>query len=208
VDFETRYPPGWFFDPDVDSPKMIPSRVPLIETWQAMVELKKSGLAKEIGISNFNTALIRDLLNQTDEPPAVLQVELHPYLTQEKLIRFCQESEIAVTGFSPLGAQSYFQLDMAEASESVLDQDIVKSLAKELGKTPAQVVLRWGIQRGVSIVPKTSNRNRLVENIAIFDFELSDEQMQSMSDLNRHRRFNDPGDFCESAFHTFFPIYD
>ena len=137
-----------------------------------------------------------------------MQVELHPYLTQEKLLRFCREARIAVTGFSPLGASSYLSLNMATAAESVLRQRAVTAAARRLGKTPAQVVLRWGVQRGTAIVPKTSRPERLAENLALFDFELSSDEMQAISSLDCGRRFNDPGVFCESAFHTFCPIYE
>ncbi len=208
VPFEKRYPPGWFDDPDAANPGLKADNVPLIETWQAMEELVSAGLVREIGICNFSTALLRDLCNQATIKPALMQIELHPYLVQEKLVRFCLESEIAVTGFSPLGAQSYFQLNMAQADESVIEQPTIKEIAAAHGRTPAQVVLRWAVQRGISIVPKTTNVDRLKENIALFDFELTDDEMAKISGLDRHRRFNDPGDFCESAFNTFFPIYD
>ena len=208
VPFEQSYPPGWFADPNAALPKMEPDRVPLIETWQAMTELVSAGLVREIGVSNFSVALIRELMSQSDTPPAMLQVELHPYLTQQKLLRFCCESEIAVTAFSPLGAQSYFQLNMAESGEAVIEQAKIKEIASHHGRTPAQVVLRWGIQRGTAIVPKTSKLERLKENIALFDFQLTNEEMQTIDALDRHRRFNDPGNFCEAAFNTFFPIYE
>ena len=187
---------------------MVAGNVPLIETWQAMEEVAKAGLTREIGVSNYSTVLLRDMLNQTSTVPAMLQVELHPYLTQEKLIRFCKEAGIGVTGFSPLGAQSYFALNMAEASESLLNHELIGDIASSVGKTAAQVLLRWGVQRGTSIVPKTTSRERLIENLSIFDFKLAQDQMDQISALNRHRRFNDPGDFCEAAFNTFFPIYD
>ncbi|NND97171.1 MAG: aldo/keto reductase [Pirellulaceae bacterium] len=208
VPFEKRYPPGWFDDPDASEPRMKPDQVPLIETWHAMEELVSAGLVREIGVCNFSTALLRDLSNQATIAPAMLQIELHPYLVQEKLVRFCHESKIAVTGFSPLGAQSYFQLNMAQADESVIEQPTVKDIAASHQRTPARVVLRWGVQRGTAIVPKTTSESRLKENIALFDFELSGDEMNAISELDRHRRFNDPGDFCESAFNTFFPIYD
>ena len=208
VPMDERYPPGWFDDPDAEQPCMKPDNVPLIETWQAMQELVSAGLIREIGVCNFSTALLRDLCNQATIQPAMLQIELHPYLVQEKLVRFCLESNIAVTGFSPLGAQSYFQLNMAQASESVIEQPVIKDIAAAHDRTPAQVVLRWGVQRGIAIVPKTTSEARLKENIALFDFELTADQMASISALDRHRRFNDPGDFCEAAFNTFFPIYD
>ena len=178
------------------------------ETWQAMEALLETGLVKNIGLSNVNCQLLREMLTYTKIRPAVLQVESHPRLTQEKLIRFCHEQEIAVTAFSPLGAESYYSIDMAQQSESILQQPVVKQIADETGKTAAQVLLRWGVQRGTAIVPKTTKVDRLKENIAIFDFELSPTQMEQISALNLNKRFNDPGDFGEAAFNTFFPIYE
>lgn len=208
VPFETRYPPGWFFDPATPRPAMRFASVPLAETWRAMEGLVEAGLVRNIGICNYNCALLRDLLSYARIRPAVLQVELHPYLTQEKLLRFCREERIAVTGFSPLGAISYLPLKMASAEESVLDERVVIEAARRHGKTPAQIVLRWAVQRGTAIVPKTSRPERLAENLAIFDFELSGDEIQAISRLNRNRRFNDPGEFCEQAFNTFCPIYE
>jgi D-xylose reductase len=142
------------------------------------------------------------------QKPEVLQVEAHPYLTQERLIKLAQDYGMTVTAFSPLGALSYVSLDMAAENESVLETDAVKTAAARLGKTPAQVVLRWGVQRGTAIIPKTARKERLKENLALFDFELSAEEMQAISALNSNRRFNDPAVFCEAAFNTFYPIYD
>jgi D-xylose reductase len=184
------------------------SRVPLAETWGAMEELIRAGLVRHIGVCNYGTALLRDLLSYAQIQPAVLQVELHPYLTQEKLVRFCRDSGIAVTAFSPLGAQSYFSLNMAHADEAVIDRAVIREAARRHNKTPAQVLLRWGVQRGTAVVPKTAQPKRLVENLSVFDFELSAEEMREIGGLNRGRRFNDPGVFAEAAFHTFCPIYE
>ena len=208
VPFEHRYPPGWFFDPAAANPRMHPIKVPLAETWQAMERLAEAGLVRNIGVCNFNCSLLRDLLSYAKIRPAVLQVELHPYLTQPKLVRFCEEEGIAVTGFSPLGALSYLSLGMAAPADSVLEQPAVRTAAQRHGKTPAQVVLRWGVQRGTALVPKTSRRERLIENLQVFDFELSADEVQAISALDCNRRFNDPGVFCEAAFNTFFPIYE
>ena len=166
------------------------------------------GLVRNIGVCNFGTSGLRDLLAYARIHPSVLQVELHPYLVQEKLIRFCAEQEIAVTGFSPLGAQSYFSLEMATSDESVLNNEIVRSIAAARDRTPAQVVQRWAIQRGTAIVPKTTRTSRLRENLNLFDFELSADEMRQITGLDRNRRFNDPGVFAESAFNTFLPIYE
>ena len=208
VPFETRYPPEWVHDPDDDLPMMKPAAVPLQDTWRAMETLVDSGLARHIGVCNYGVSLMRDLINYARIAPAVLQIESHPYLTQEKLIRFCAEQDVAVTAFSPLGALSYLELGMAEQAESVLQKPDVIAIADRLGKTPAQVVLRWGVQRGTSIIPKTSKPERLVENAALFDFELTAADMAAISALNRNQRFNDPGVFTELAFNTFFPIYE
>jgi D-xylose reductase len=208
VPFEKRYPPAWFHDPEAPDPRMQPARVPISETWEAMEELVEEGLVRNIGVCNFNISLLRDMLTHAEIRPAVLQVEMHPYLAQQKLVRYCREEEIVVTAFSPLGAASYFSLGMATEDESVLDQPVIREAAARHGKSPAQVVLRWGVQRGTAVIPKTSRPERLRENIAIFDFELSPEEMNAIDGLDRNRRFNDPGVFCEKAFNTFFPIYE
>jgi len=208
VPFDERYPPGWFYDPAAAEPRMKPARVPSQETWRAMESLVTAGLVRNIGVSNFNVALLRDLLSYAEIAPAVLQIESHPYLTQERLLRFCREEKIVATAFSPLAAASYYSLGMADQQESVLEEHVVRDAAARHGKSPAQIVLRWGVQRGTALIPKTSRPERLRENLAIFDFELSASEMAAISGLNRNRRFNDPGVFCEAAFHTFFPLYD
>ncbi|MAD18054.1 MAG: 4-dihydromethyl-trisporate dehydrogenase [Alteromonadaceae bacterium] len=208
VAFDDRYPPEWITDPNAANPKMELAPVPLFETWHAMESLVEKGLTKEIGVCNYNTGLLNDLMAYAKIKPAMLQVESHPYLTQERLMKLAKQYDIQVTAFSPLGALSYLELDMAGAAESVLEQSVVKAAAQRLGKTAAQVVLRWGVQRGNAIIPKTSKPERLVENLAIFDFELSQQEMDDINALNSNRRFNDPGHFCEEAFNTFYPIYD
>lgn len=208
VPFEERYPPEWIFDPGAESPAMKQAQVPLHKTWEAMEELVDKGLTRRIGVCNYNSALIHDLIRYARIKPYALQIESHPYLTQDKLIRLAGDYDIHVTAFSPLGALSYVELDMAGAQDSVLDADPVRSAAKHHDKTPAQIVLRWGIQRGVSIIPKTTKPERMRENLSIVDFVLSDAEMSAISALNANRRFNDPGVFCEAAFDSFHPIYD
>lgn len=208
VDFETRYPPEWLADPEAETPTMRPDAVPLADTWGAMEALVESGLVKEIGVCNYNAGLLHDVMAYANIKPAMLQIESHPYLTQTRLLRAAAQYDIAVTAFSPLGALSYLELNMAETGESVLEQPVVRAAANRLGRTPAQVVLRWGVQRGTAVIPKTSQPGRLRENKALFDFELTDEEMVAIAALNCGRRFNDPGHFCEEAFGCFYPIYD
>ncbi|SIN63309.1 D-xylose reductase [Parasphingorhabdus marina DSM 22363] len=208
VPFEQRYPPEWIHDPDADKPVMQRAAVPLHQTWRAMEELQDKGLTRQIGVCNYNSALIHDLMSYARIKPAVLQIEAHPYLTQEKLIRLARDYGIAVTAFSPLGALSYVELDMAGENDTVLNAPAVTKAAARHGKTPAQIVLRWATQRGTSIIPKSTNPERMRENLAITDFSLSEDEMAAISALNRNRRFNDPGVFCEQAFDSFHPIYD
>jgi D-xylose reductase len=182
--------------------------VPISDTWQAMETIQKAGLARHIGVCNFGCTPLRDLLAHAKTRPSVLQVESHPYLVQSKLLRFCREESIAFTAFSPLGAGSYVELGMAEANESVLRSEIVQDIAARHNKTAAQVVLRWGVQRGTAVVPKTSKATRLKENLDVFDFSLTEQEMQTVNSLDQNCRYNDPGVFCEQAFGCFCPIYE
>ena len=170
---ETRYPPGWFFEPDARNPSMQSIKVPLAETWGAMEELVDAGLVRTIGVSNFGVSLLRDLQAGARIQPSSLQVEMHPRLTQKKLLRFCDQEDIAVTAFSPLGAPSYVSLGMAKEGDSLFMHESIRAIADAVGRTPAQVLLRWGVQRGTAVVPKTSQPKRLAENISLFDFSLS-----------------------------------
>ncbi len=208
VDFAERYPPEWFFDPDARRPVMEIAPVPLSDTWGAMEELVEQGLVKRLGVCNYTSGLLHDLFAYARIGPVVLQIESHPRLTQEALLRLARQYGLAVTAFSPLGAASYVELDMAGDSDSVLIEPVVTEAAARLHRSPAQVVLRWALQRGTAVIPKTSRRERLGENLALFDFSLNESEMNGISALNRNRRFNDPGIFCEAAFNTFHPIYD
>jgi len=208
VPFEERYPPEWFFAPEEINPQMKLARVPLADTWKAMENLKIKEIVKNIGVCNYSTGLLHDLMNYCQTPPDLLQIESHPYLCQENLIRLAKQYGLKVTAFSPLGSLSYVELEMAEQNESILDQEIVRVISKRLGCSPAQTVLRWGIQRGNSVVAKSVNANRMAENLASSLIELTDDDMLAITNLDRGRRFNDPGNFCEGAFNTFHPIYD
>ena len=208
VDINDRYPPEWIFNPQDDNPTMELDSVPLSETWAAMESLVENQLARQIGVCNYSAVLLHDLMSYARIKPAMLQIESHPYLTQDALIRTARSYNIAVTAFSPLGALSYVSLDMASKGDSVLTETVVIKAAERASVTPAQVVLRWGLQRGTAVIPKTSKSERLVENLSLSGFNLTDEEMDAISALNQNRRFNDPGKFCEGAFGTFHSIYD
>jgi D-xylose reductase len=208
VPFEERYPPEWLHDPAAPNPVMKPTAVPFAETWGAMEDLQCAGLVKRIGVCNLNISMLREVLCYCSIRPAVHQIELHPYLTQQRMLRYCREEGIAVTAFSPLGADSYLPLGMAGEGERVLADPVVTAIAAAHGRTAAQVTLRWAVQRGTVPIPKTQTVPHLEENLALHDFVLSNDEMTRIDALDRHRRFNDPGDFGEKAFHTFIPIFD
>lgn len=157
-------------------------------TWQAMEQLVHKGLVKAIGVANFTTAMLIDLLSYAQMQPSVNQIEIHPYNAQFALVKFCQARNIAVTAYSPLGSAG------AVESKPLQDQ-VVLSIAKVQGKTPAQILLRWLLQRGLIAIPKSIQPERILENSQIFDFTLSDEEMTQINQLDRKQRFVDPIDW-------------
>ena len=127
-----------------------------------MEAVKEKGLARNIGISNFNAQSVMDLLKYAKVKPAVIQIELHPYLVQESLVWYCQKEGIALTGYSPLGASSYIQLGMDKGEGvGVLNNPTIQAIAAAHERSPAQVCLRWAIQRGYAVIPKSTHENRL-----------------------------------------------
>jgi 2,5-diketo-D-gluconate reductase A len=153
-------------------------------TWGAMEEIYRSGRAKAIGVSNFQPHHLRRLREHSQIVPAVNQIEVHPYLTQDEVRAYDVEHEIATEAWSPI------------AQGAVLDDPVIVRIAKEVGRTPAQVTLRWHIQRGDIVFPKSVTRSRVEENFDIFSFELSSAQMSDVSLLNRDERTGpDPDHF-------------
>ena len=150
--------------------------VDYIETWKAMEEIYESGRCRAIGVSNFGEHHLRRLFSETTVRPAVNQIEVHPYLTQEPLRSFDADHEIVTEAWSPI------------AQGNVLKDETVTRIAGNLGKSPAQVTLRWHIQRGDIVFPKSVTRSRVEENFALFDFELSGEDMTAITALDRDGR--------------------
>ncbi|KAM2695043.1 hypothetical protein EV1_039595 [Malus domestica] len=178
---------------DEDGVLEIDTTVSLETTWHAMEELVSMGLVRSIGISNYDIFLTRDCLVYSKVKPAVNQIETHPYFQRESLVKFCQKHGICVTAHTPLGGAAanieWF------GSVSCLDDPVIKNLAEKYKKTVAQVVLRWGIQRNMVVIPKTSKLERLKENIQVFDFELTKEDMDLIGKVDRKHRTNQPAKF-------------
>jgi 2,5-diketo-D-gluconate reductase A len=147
-----------------------------VETWRAMEEMYRSGRAKSIGVSNFQAHHLRRLHEETDIGPAVNQIEIHPYLTQDDLRAFNAEHGIATEAWSPI------------AQGNVLDDPVIVRIAKAHDRSPAQVTLRWHIQRGDIVFPKSVTPSRVKENFELFDFELTEAEVSDITLLNRDER--------------------
>jgi D-xylose reductase len=204
VPFEQKYPPEWT---NLEGRMVLVSQS-LAQTWRAMEELVKLGKVRKIGFCNFNCQMIREILSVASVPPSTLQIECHPQLNQEKLIRMARENGMKVTVFSPFGAASYLSLHMATERDLLFLNSTIRKVSARHGKTPAQILLRWAVQRNTFPICKSSSKARMQENRAIFDFYLSKEDMQDIDALNISKRYNDPGVFAEAAFGTFCPIYE
>lgn len=200
VPFEHRYPPEWVYDPNCESPKMEPDSVSYIETYQAMEELVAEGLVKNIGVSNVGTVMLRDVLAYAKVKPTVLQVEMHPFLSQEKLLRFAKENDVAVTAYSSFGGGSYVEIGLGDENDAIFNNPLIIGLAEDYGKSAGQIALKWAIQRGTAVIPKSTKAERIAENINIFDFVLKQRDFERINTLNKNKRFNDPGAYCERFF--------
>lgn len=155
----------------------------LESTWKSMEQCVELGLAKHIGLSNFNSKQVAHILKHSKIPPAVLQCESHPYFTQEKLINFCKEHKIAFEAYSPLGSRDR---PWAKPEDpSLLDDPHLKQLAQSKNTAVANVLIRFQIQRGLIVLPKSANNERIKSNLEVWHFELSDEEMRKIASLNR-----------------------
>jgi 2,5-diketo-D-gluconate reductase A len=155
-----------------------------VSTWKVMIEFQLDGRARSIGVSNFQPHHLDRLRAETDVVPAVNQIEVHPYLTQDEVRRYDTAHRIATEAWSPI------------AQGKVLDDPAINKVAAGVGKTPAQVVLRWHVQRGDIVFPKSVTPSRMQENFEIFDFGLTAGDMDTITALNRDERTGpDPDTF-------------
>ena len=162
----------------------LPAVGDFVDTWRAMEAMLATGDVRAIGVSNFHQAHLERVLAEGTIVPAVNQIEAHPYLVQESLRRFCFDNDIAVEAWSPI------------ARGRVLSDPVVIGIAERIARTPSQVVLRWHVQRGDIVFPKTVHRERMIENFEIFDFDLTDEDMAALTALGRDERTGpDPDEF-------------
>lgn len=153
-----------------------PTKDRYVDTWRALVELKRSGRTRSIGVSNFLREHLERCIDATGVVPAVNQIELHPHLQQAELRQLHEQLGIVTQAYSPLG------------QGALLDDPVLTQIARERGRTTAQVALRWSIQLGNVVIPKSSNPSRIAQNIDLFDFELSEDEMAQIRALDRSAR--------------------
>lgn len=155
------------------------------ETWRALERLYREGRARAIGVSNFQIHHLEDLLAGAEVAPMVNQVECHPRLQQRELLDFCRAHAIQLEAWAPL------------MRGRLSDEPTLRRIAAARGKTPAQVMLRWNLQRGVVVIPKSVRRERIEENAGIFDFELSEQEMEALASLERGERIGPDPDHVD-----------
>lgn len=189
------------FPVDADN-KVKLSDVDFLDTWRGMECVKKAGLTKSIGVSNFNHEQIDRILKHCEIPPSNNQVECHPYLTQKKLIEYCNSHNIVVTAYSPLGSPD--RPWAKKEDPTLLEEPKVKKIADKYGKTSAQVLIRFQIDRGVVVIPKSVTRERIVDNMKVFDFKLTPEEIKDLESFDRGFRFC-PLDWIKH--HKYYPFH-
>ncbi len=146
------------------------------ETWQALEKLLRDGKCRAIGVSNYTVAHLKETLGYADVVPAVNQVEFHPWLYQKDLLEFCQKEKIQMEAYSPL------------SRARKLDSPILERIGSHYGKTPAQIMIRWGLQHGLVEIPKSTHKERIIENANVFDFQINDSDMKEIDSIDKERR--------------------
>jgi len=179
-----------------------------VETWKEFERCQSAGLIKHLGISNFNKAQIQRLLDNSVFKPEVLQVEMHVYLQQKELVAFCKANNILVTAYSPLGSKGIEKMmpNSTRKFPDLMENSVVVEIASRLGKTPAQILIRYLIELGVSTIPKSTNSSRLKSNMDVFGFELSGSDKAALAGLEANVHICDFAFFPGIERHPEFPF--
>ncbi|XP_068943408.1 aldo-keto reductase family 1 member D1 [Petaurus breviceps papuanus] len=190
MELPMAFKPGDALLPLDENKKWLYYDINLCDTWEALEACKDANLVKSLGVSNFNHRQLELILNKPGlkYKPVCNQVECHPYFTQTKLLQFCQSHDIVIVAHSPLGT-CRDPLWVNTYCPPLLEDPLLLSLGKKYHKSPGQISLRFNIQRGIVVIPKSFNAKRITENFQIFDFSLTDEEMNNIKALNKNIRF-------------------
>lgn len=172
-------------------------QVPLPSTWSGMEKLKKSGKARHIGVSNFNIAKLNMILQSAEIAPEMNQIELHPYLPQNRLVDFCKNKGIAVTAYSPLGSGDRPKGRRREDDPVLLEEKSIHDIAKKYSASPAQVLISWAIHRNTAVIPKSVSNERIKQNLASKDVILDSTDMDKIKTINHKFRYIDGSFFTD-----------
>jgi alcohol dehydrogenase (NADP+) len=184
-----------------------PEEAPIVDTWNAMIELKNKGKVKHIGVSNFSISKLKDLISKTNEVPEMNQVELHPLLQQNELFEYCSKNGINLTAYSPLGSGDRSDSMKQENEPNMLENPTIKSIADNCHATTGQVLINWSAHRGTAVIPKSTNEGRIEENLAAQRVRLSEDDLKRIAELDEHYRFV-TGKFFEVPEKGYDNIYD
>jgi len=160
-------------------------------TWQAMEQLHSEGKVRSLGLSNFRQTDIESLLEFAKVKPVYNQLELHPYMTQKPLVAFCESVGIVVSCWSPLGSGNWNDID---SSEKPVNDDVIIEMAKKYAVSVGQIILKWDVQQGRIVIPKSESESHIRGNITLDDFTLTDDELTQIDNLNQDRRFGDDPD--------------
>ena len=164
--------------------------VSITETWEAMQKVKEQGLAKHIGVSNFNQDKLSEILSVGGQQPEMNQVEMQPYLPQEGLVRFCTEHGILMTAYSPLGSPDS-RVERHEKDPKLLEDPVIKEIANKHKVGTGQVLIAWSVARDIAVIPKSVNQERIIGNLAAAKIHLDDHDMMELRDIGISHRFID-----------------
>jgi alcohol dehydrogenase (NADP+) len=175
--------------PQGDDDYLSLEEVPITETWNAMLEAKKQGLVRHLGVSNFSVKKLKDLIGKTDDVPEMDQVELHPLLQQDDLLAYCKDHNIHLTAFSPLGSGDRTLEMKADDEPNMLDHKTIKGIAEKHHCTPAQVLIAFHLHRDTAVIPKSTNPGRIKENLNSAELKFDDEDLENLKSLDKHYRY-------------------
>ncbi|MDX1630830.1 MAG: aldo/keto reductase [Thermoanaerobaculia bacterium] len=182
---------------------------PLLETWRGMEAALEMGLCRHIGVSNFSVDKLGGLLERAVHPPEANQVELHPYLQQERLVEFCQSHQVAVTAYSPLGSRDRPKSMKRPEEPLLLEDPTIQEIAERLDAEPAQVLLAWALHRDTAVIPKSVNPDHLRANLAATTVDLDEEAMGRIGELERGFRYVDGSEWVkEGSPYTMESVWD
>jgi len=181
--------------------------VPIIETWEAMLEAKQQGLIRHAGVSNFSIEKLEDLKSKTDDFPEMNQVELHPYLQQQELVDYGKANDMLITAYSPLGSSDRPEMMKSDDEPALLDNDVIGSIAEKHDATPAQVLIKWAVGRDTIVIPKSTNEGRIAENLKSAEIDLDSEDHEKIKELNIPYRYLD-GEMFETENGMYSNVFD